>query len=84
MVPSVVKETAPSAPCRYLREADRIHVADRLREKAGVRAIAAELGRSPSAGRRRGRKRHIPTFRGISHVKAVLALHDRVPWRSRR
>jgi IS30 family transposase len=35
-------------PSRYLREADRIHIADRLREKATVRAIAAELGRSPS------------------------------------
>ncbi|MDH3038668.1 IS30 family transposase [Streptomyces sp. TRM75561] len=33
---------------RYLCEADRIHIADRLREKATVRAIAAELGRSPS------------------------------------
>ncbi|MEU6687304.1 helix-turn-helix domain-containing protein [Streptomyces sp. NPDC046832] len=35
-------------PSRYLTEADRIHIADRLREKASVRAIAAELGRSPS------------------------------------
>ncbi len=33
---------------RYLCEADRIHIADRLREQATVRAIAAELGRSPS------------------------------------
>ena len=29
-------------------EADRIHIADRLREKASIRQIAAELGRSPS------------------------------------
>ncbi|WP_399197041.1 helix-turn-helix domain-containing protein [Streptomyces sp. WAC 01325] len=35
-------------PSRYLREADRIHIADRLREKASVRKIAGELGRSPS------------------------------------
>ncbi|GCB44429.1 mobile element protein [Streptomyces sp. NL15-2K] len=47
VVPSVVEETAPPALSRYLREADRIHIADRLREKASVRAIAAELGRSP-------------------------------------
>ncbi|ANW19115.1 IS30 family transposase [Streptomyces clavuligerus] len=42
--------TAPEddAPSRYLCEADRIHIADRLREKASVRTIAAELGRSPS------------------------------------
>ncbi|WP_103506447.1 IS30 family transposase [Streptomyces albidoflavus] len=35
-------------PSRFLREADRIHIADRLREKASIRTIAAELGRSPS------------------------------------
>ncbi|MFJ9831742.1 helix-turn-helix domain-containing protein [Streptomyces sp. NPDC101169] len=39
---------------RYLTEADRIHIADRLREKASVRAIAAELGRSPSTHRKPG------------------------------
>jgi transposase, IS30 family len=33
---------------RYLRESDRIYIADRLREKASIRQIAAELGRSPS------------------------------------
>ncbi|MGK5632823.1 IS30 family transposase [Streptomyces sp. URMC 123] len=33
---------------RYLSESERIHIADRLREKATIRAIAAELGRSPS------------------------------------
>ncbi|WP_405891576.1 IS30 family transposase [Streptomyces sp. NBC_00133] len=38
----------PPEPSRYLREHDRIHIADRLREKASVRQIAAELGRSPS------------------------------------
>lgn len=39
---------APSGPSRYLTEADRIHIADRLREKASLREIARELGRSPS------------------------------------
>ncbi|MEV1035375.1 IS30 family transposase [Streptomyces sp. ADI95-17] len=38
----------PVGPSRYLGEADRIHIADRLREKASIRTIAAELGRSPS------------------------------------
>ncbi|MFD9036695.1 IS30 family transposase [Streptomyces sp. NPDC059567] len=32
----------------HLREDERIHIADRLREKASIRTIAAELGRSPS------------------------------------
>ncbi|MFC9916811.1 IS30 family transposase [Streptomyces sp. NPDC127197] len=40
--------TEPTDPSRYLREADRVHIADRLQEKATIRAIAAELGRSPS------------------------------------
>ncbi|WP_017238282.1 IS30 family transposase [Streptomyces sp. SS] len=31
-----------------LREDERIHIADRLRERATIRSIAAELGRSPS------------------------------------
>ncbi|NEA69068.1 IS30 family transposase [Streptomyces sp. SID12488] len=35
-------------PSRYLQEHERIHIADRLREQASVRQIAAELGRSPS------------------------------------
>ncbi|MET7760468.1 IS30 family transposase [Streptomyces sp. NPDC005389] len=38
----------PCGPSRYLQESDRIHISDRLREKASVRQIAAELGRSPS------------------------------------
>lgn len=37
----------PIDPSRYLTEADRIHLADRLREKAFVRAIAAELPAVP-------------------------------------
>jgi transposase, IS30 family len=46
--PAINSVVPPSAPSRYLCEADRIHIADRLREKATVRAIASELGRSPS------------------------------------
>ncbi|MFF2066977.1 IS30 family transposase [Streptomyces sp. NPDC058200] len=42
------RSLAPMGPSRYLRESDRIHIADRLREKASIRTIAAELGRSPS------------------------------------
>ncbi|MFC4906650.1 IS30 family transposase [Actinomadura gamaensis] len=37
-----------SESSRYLRQDDRVHIADRLREGASLRTIAAELGRSPS------------------------------------
>ncbi|WP_443055176.1 IS30 family transposase [Streptomyces sp. NBC_00704] len=50
----------PSGPSRYLREADRIYIADRLREKASVRAIAAGLGRSPSTISREIRRNRHP------------------------
>lgn len=43
-----VKAPVVCGPSRYLREDERIHIADRLREKATIRQIAAELGRSPS------------------------------------
>ncbi|MFI1890558.1 helix-turn-helix domain-containing protein, partial [Streptomyces jumonjinensis] len=47
-VPARIERAPAAAPSRYLSETERIHIADRLREKATVRAIAAELGRSPS------------------------------------
>ncbi|MEH0443604.1 hypothetical protein QA811_07950 [Streptomyces sp. B21-102] len=37
----------PSGASRYLREADRIYIADRLLEKATIRAIAAQLNGRP-------------------------------------
>jgi transposase, IS30 family len=46
--PPITEEASASGVSRHLREDERIHIADRLREKATVRAIAAELGRSPS------------------------------------
>jgi IS30 family transposase len=47
--PVAVDQVVPvSSRSRYLSESERIHIADRLREQATVRAIAAELGRSPS------------------------------------
>ncbi|MFE7114194.1 IS30 family transposase [Streptomyces sp. NPDC057654] len=58
-VPPINMVVPPPGPSRYLCEADRIHIADRLREKATVRAIAAELGRSPSTiSREIRRNRH--------------------------
>ncbi|MDQ1011675.1 IS30 family transposase [Streptomyces sp. V4I23] len=49
-----------SGPSRYLTEDERIHIADRFREKATVRAIAAELGRSPSTVSREIRRNGMP------------------------
>jgi len=47
----------PAGPSRYLSEDERIHIADRLREKASLRAVAAELGRSPSTVSREVRRK---------------------------
>ena len=52
-------ELAPG-PSRYLREADRIHIADRLRDRAPIRTIASELGRSPSTISREVRRNRHP------------------------
>lgn len=46
--PPIRRPGSQDGPSRFLREADRLHIADRLREKASIRTIAAELGRSPS------------------------------------
>ncbi|WP_309318384.1 IS30 family transposase [Streptomyces anthocyanicus] len=58
--PSVRRPTSPDGPSRYLREADRLHIADRLIEKASIRQIAAELGRSPSTISREIRRNGMP------------------------
>ncbi|KIQ61757.1 integrase [Kitasatospora griseola] len=59
-VPPIHAEVPASGPSRYLREDDRVHIADRLREGAGVRTIAAELGRSPSTISREIRRNGMP------------------------
>lgn len=47
--PPAAQPAVPSSgPPRYLRESDRIHIADRLRENASIRRIAVELGRTTS------------------------------------
>jgi IS30 family transposase len=50
----------PSGASRYLCEGERIYIADRLREKATVRAIASELNRSPSTVSREIRRNRHP------------------------
>lgn len=47
-------------PTRCLREDERIRIADRLREKASVRTIAAELGPQPSRISREIRRNGMP------------------------
>ncbi|MFD8558957.1 IS30 family transposase [Streptosporangium canum] len=59
--PPITTVTPPNMPGRHLSESDRIHIADRLREKASIRAIAAELGRSPSTVSREIRRNRHPT-----------------------
>lgn len=54
---SVVPSCGPS---RYLTVEERIHIADRWREQAGIRQIAAELGRSPSTISREVRRNANP------------------------
>ncbi|GAA0451909.1 hypothetical protein GCM10010361_14990 [Streptomyces olivaceiscleroticus] len=63
----------PSGPSRYLSEADRIYIADRLREKATVRAIAAELGRSPSTTSREIHRNRTAGARGRRHYRPHAA-----------
>ncbi|WP_162929459.1 IS30 family transposase [Streptomyces sp. YIM 130001] len=58
-MPPIHTVAPPSVRSRYLCEAERIHIADRLREKATIRAIAAELNRSPSTVSREVRRNGI-------------------------
>ncbi|WP_407698912.1 IS30 family transposase [Streptomyces acidicola] len=58
--PPINTVVPPSGPSRHLCEDERIHIADRLREKATVRAIAAELRRSPSTVSREIRRNRHP------------------------
>ncbi|MFC0107292.1 IS30 family transposase [Kibdelosporangium aridum subsp. largum] len=47
-VPPITSVAPPDGRSRYLREDERIHIADRRREKTSIRQIAAELGRAAS------------------------------------
>nr|WP_203218107.1 IS30 family transposase [Nocardia terpenica] len=59
-LPAHLEWVASTGEARYLSEAERIHIADRRREKAGIRTIAAELGRSPSTISREIRRNGMP------------------------
>ncbi|MGW2478113.1 IS30 family transposase [Streptomyces sp. NPDC001665] len=58
---------------RYLRDDERLHIADRLREKATIRAIAAELGCSPSTVSREIRRSSTTDPRGQRHYRPHAA-----------
>jgi IS30 family transposase len=45
---------------RYLSQAERVVIADRLREKASIQSIAAQLGRAPSTISREKRRNQHP------------------------
>ncbi len=71
--PALAPRTPRSTASRYLREDERIHIADRLREKATIRAIAAELGRSPSTVSREIRRNRTIGTRGQRHYRPHAA-----------
>ncbi|WSY48625.1 IS30 family transposase (plasmid) [Embleya sp. NBC_00888] len=70
-----VRPVAPaSASCgRYLREEERIHIADRLRERASIRTIASELNRSPSTISREIQRNRTIDPRGKWHYRPHAA-----------
>ncbi|MFI6950147.1 IS30 family transposase [Streptomyces sp. NPDC050422] len=75
--------SASSGPSRYLPEEDRIHIADRLREKVPIRTIASELGRSPSTISREMR-RNGALWRGTQWTYRPHAAHRRAEQRRPR
>ncbi|MFI6158314.1 IS30 family transposase [Kitasatospora sp. NPDC051170] len=63
----------PSGTSRYLSVDERIQIADRLREGAGVREIATELGRSPSTVSREISRNRTDSTRGQWHYRPHAA-----------
>nr|WP_238783683.1 IS30 family transposase [Streptomyces monomycini] len=58
---------------RYLSERERLHIADRLREKVSIRSIAAELGRGPSTVSREVRRDRTDGTRKQWHCRPFAA-----------
>ncbi|HEY8977976.1 MAG TPA: IS30 family transposase [Streptomyces sp.] len=71
--PAQRSAASPSGSSRYLHQDDRIYIADRLREKATIRQIAAELGRSPSTISREVRRNGTIGPRGRRHYRPYAA-----------
>lgn len=70
-----VRPVVPPSACsqRYLSQDERIYIADRIREKAPVRTIAAELGRSPSTISREIRRNRTTATTGQWHYRPYAA-----------
>lgn len=73
VAPPIRPAMPPSGASRYLHENERIYIADRLREKGTIRAIAAELGRSPSTISREIRRNRTVGTRGQWHYRPHAA-----------
>ncbi|MGW3459001.1 IS30 family transposase [Streptomyces olivaceoviridis] len=81
--PPIRRPGSQDGPSRFLREADRLHIADRLREKASIRTIAAELGRSPSTISREIRRNRTVLADGRWYYRPHAAharAQTRKPW----
>ncbi len=61
LVVPVDEESLRVGTGRYLDEDERIHIADRLRDKASVCTIAAKLGRNPSTISRKIHRNRYPS-----------------------
>jgi IS30 family transposase len=72
-VPPITTVVPPSGPSRYLREDERLQIADLHREGKSVRAIAAELGRDPSTVSREIRRNATVDSRGKRHYRPHAA-----------
>lgn len=76
--PPALAPPPPKGPSRYLGEDDRIHIADRRREGATIRQIAAELGRAPSTiSRELRRNHHVGSGRYRPHAAHARAMARR-------
>jgi IS30 family transposase len=73
VMPPMRTAPEPQAVGRYLCEAERIHIADRLRESVSIRTIASELGRSPSTISREISRNRQPTGHYRPHAAQARA-----------
>jgi len=69
--PAPIKPVASTGSSRYLTVNERIHIADRLREKASLRAIATELGRTPSTISREVRRKPPLRLHSVSAIRCA-------------
>lgn len=83
VAPAFGQRAPRSTSTRYLRVEERVHIADRLREKASIREIARELGRSPSTISREIR-RNRSHVRGTQWAYRPHAAQDRADARRPR